>query len=77
VRSMNAHRVNGFVVLTDVEVDGDRIIQTICDNYDSYVELPDVVKYDNLYYGKSSWSSGSRLCCYKRSARLALVVNNK
>lgn len=61
-------------VLAEHVIGKDYILETVCEDYDGYKELPNVVRYFGRVYTKTGWNSDRGLACYKTAAFYAVAV---
>lgn len=67
-----AQRIKDAIPVSyEITLDGQKVFETSCSDFDQYKTLPDVVTYAGNSYTKTGWSSDSGRACYKQSTRIA------
>lgn len=70
---MEAKRVVGtIIVLAHFDIDGEKILETNCEDYDRFCYIPDVVNFEGRIYCKTGWNSDTGRACYKHGRNYAV-----
>lgn len=73
--STHATAVPGKIVIRSAHViEGEKVLETDCTDYDQYSALPMVVEYHGSLYARTGWSSDTHRACYKTSRYIATAV---
>lgn len=62
------------VLLNALRLEGELVLETSCEDYDTFRALPASVTYQVVVCGKTGWSSDTGRACYKEHARVAHAV---
>lgn len=68
---MEAKAINVIPILMECYLEGERIIETGCLDYDHYFFLPEAIEYEGMVYCKTGWSSDTNRACYKTGVKFA------
>lgn len=63
---MFGKRIEDQVLITvEHTVEGVLILETICEDYDDYKSLPQLISYKEQAFAKTGWNSDKGYACYK------------
>jgi len=60
-----------FISVNPQSLVGDCVLETICNNSVEYAELPEVIMYNDVCFGKINWNSETKVAYYLDAFRIA------
>ena len=69
---MIATKLPDIILITAEHIlDGQFVLETSCEDYNRYKQLPDAVSYKGIVCTKRGWNSDRGYCCYKQGGMIA------